>query len=339
MTIETQTPAKPTIHDIARIAGVSTATVSRTLSQPDRVQLETRERVMAAVQQTGYRANSVARNLRTQRTNAILVLAPNLANTFFSQIISAITDVAAANGYGVLIADSAPQGNHAANIVQLSADGRADGVISLDGALDPLRITRSKLPLVMACEWSPDSDLPSVTINNAEGTHLAIQHLTSLGHTKIAHISGPADNVLSKARKQGWRDALHALQLPTSNCFDGDFTLKSGAEAAKLWLATAPDQRATAVFCASDECALGFIGHVTHAGLTVPDDVSVVGFDDVELAEHFMPSLTTIHQPRERIGKRAAEMLIRLMRGQDASPSDAETLPVTLVIRGSTGPV
>ncbi len=336
MKIDPRALGKPTISDIARLAGVSTATVSRALAHPDRVQIATRERVMAAVQQTGYTVNSVARNLRTQRTNAILVLTPNLANPFFSLILSAITKVAATNGFGVLIADTAPQGDRDAEVMRLSGDGRADGIILLDSAQDPLSITRTGLPMVLACEWIEGSTLPKVAIDNIAGAKLAVEHLASLGHTKIAHVTGPAGNVLSKTRAQGWAEALRTLGLTPGHCYTGDFTMKSGVEAAKTWIDTPQAQRPTAVFCASDECALGFIGEIHRASLRVPTDVSVVGFDDIEIAGHFIPALTTIHQPRQRLGARAAEMVIRMIRGQSPDPGDATPLPVNLVKRDST---
>lgn len=329
---------KSTILDVARIAGVSTATVSRALAHPDRVQQATRDRVMSAVRKTGYRVNPVARNLRTQRTNVILVLAPNLANTFFSRILSAITDIAASHGFGVLIADSAPLGDHDVDVMNLSGDGRADGIILLDGALDPLRVTSTDLPLVMACEWIEGSTLPVIAIDNVQGASLAVEHLSALGHHRIAHIAGPVGNVLSTARHDGWRRAMQELdhRIEQNDYFAGDFTLGSGVSAARQWLAQPADQRATAVFCASDECAMGFIGHVTRQGLRVPDDVSVVGFDDIDLSEHFLPSLTTIHQPRRRMGARAAETVIGLIRHENTAGADAAPLPVELVVRGST---
>jgi LacI family repressor for deo operon, udp, cdd, tsx, nupC, and nupG len=318
------------IADVAAAAGVSTATVSRTLSSPGLVGEKTRERVMAAVSATGYRINAAARDLRRQQPRAILVLAPNLANTFFSRIIAAIQDVARQAGLAVQISDSRAGTDVLEAIVQ---SGRADGIVLLDGALPPDMVRNWTLPVIQLCEWNDGYALPGLRIDNAAAARVAVDHLAALGHERILHVSGPAENVLSQARQAGFREAMTARGLP-ADIHDGGFTIEAGAAAAHVWAAMA--DRPTAVFTASDECAFGFISECYRLGFEVPRDVSVIGFDDVDFAGHFIPPLTTIHQPRARLGHQAAERLVSALLEDTPLGEGYDQIPPHLVIRSST---
>lgn len=319
-----------TITDVARRAGVSTATVSRALGGGS-VGPATRERVLQAVRETGYRANGAARDLRRGRARAILVLAPNLANPFFSAIIGAVAEVAAEAGLAVQVSDT-QRGD--ARLAHLAHDGRADGVILLDGTLDPTLVAGLGLPVVTACEWVEGVGLPGVAVDNAAGAASAVSHLLALGHRSVAHVAGPPGNVLSRARVAGWREALEGRPAPL---WPGDFTLASGAAAARRWLAS--EAPPTAVACASDECAMGFISELARHGVAVPGAVSVAGFDDIELAARYVPALTTVRQPRARIGEEAARLLVAALGGEgEAPPPRRATLPTHLVVRASTAP-
>lgn len=319
-----------TIAEVARRAGVSTATVSRALGG-GAVGPETRERVLRAVRETGYRANGAARDLRRGRARAILVLAPNLANPFFSAIIGAVAEVAAGAGLAVQVSDTR-RGD--ARLEHLAHDGRADGVILLDGALDPALVAGLGLPVVTACEWVEGADLPGVAVDNAAAAASAVAHLLALGHRSVAHLAGPAGNVLSLAREEGWREAAGGRAGPL---WPGDFTLASGAAAARLWLASAA--RPTAVACASDECAMGLISELARHGVAVPRDLSVTGFDDIEIAGRFIPALTTVRQPREALGREAARLLVAALGGgEPPPPRRRRTLPTRLVVRASAAP-
>ena len=340
------TTRAPSIRDVADVAGVSTATVSRALSNPEVVSQATRAAVFAAIEQTGYRLNVSARNLRKRETGAIAVLVPNLANPFFSRILSAITEVMSGAGYNVLIADTTPAALDDHRFPEFFRLNQTDGLIILDGMLPrDLLLHRGapdlRAPMVFACEWIEEIDRPTVTIDNRDGARQAVAHLLGLGHSRIGLVTGPVGNVLTSTRREGACEAIRGagLDLPEAWIYDGDFTLAAGVHAAARW--HAQDDRPTAVFCASDEMAMGFIGELHRRGLTVPRDVSVVGFDDLEIAEHFVPALTTIHQPREAIGRAAAQMLLQRM---GLSPSErlyGKTpkliLPVELVARDSTG--
>ncbi|WP_372839904.1 LacI family DNA-binding transcriptional regulator [Phaeovulum sp.] len=337
----------PSIRDVAKVAGVSTASVSRTLSNPELVSEATRALVFDAVQQTGYRINVSARNLRKQATSAIAVLVPNLANPFFARILSGIAEVMSDAGFSVLITDTTPMSLDDHHFPVFLSLNQTDGLIVLDGLLarDALLnrgTPATRAPMVFACEWNENLVRPSVTIDNEAAAGRAMDHLISLGHRRIGVLNGPRDNVLTKARFKGAEAAIHAagLELPQRWIYDGDFTLQSGVRAAAHWHGA--QDRPTAIFCASDEMAMGFIGELNQRAVKVPDEVSVVGFDDLEIAAHFVPPLTTIHQPREAIGRAAARMLLDRM---NLSPQEREhqpvpklVLPVDLVIRKSTAP-
>lgn len=325
---------RPRIRDVARLAGVSTATVSRVLSNPEVVAQETRASVQSAIAATGYRLNQAARNLRHRRTGGIVALVPNLANPFFAQILSGIASVLGPAGYNLLVADTSADG--AGRLLDYAEPSRADGLIVLDGALPAAALT-GRVPLVEACEWVPGLSAPRVKIDNRAAAGLAVDHLADLGHRRIGHVAGPPGNVLSIARLGGFRDRLLARGLPLDGAavYQGDFSLDSGRAAAAEWLAQPPEERPTAVFLASDAMACGFIAEVQRHGLSVPRDLSVIGFDDIELVSHVWPPLTTIRQPRRLIGRAAAERLLRRLETRDTEDDDT-ILPVELVVRGST---
>ena len=318
--------SRPTIRDVATAANVSTATVSRVLGGSAPVTDELRERVLGATRETGYRGNPAARDLRKGRREVVLLLVPNLGNPFFSTIIEAVGRECSAHGVGVQVLDTRHMELPYATLV---SEGRADGVVCFDGALN--LNAASDLPLVMACEWAEPGP-PECTVDNEGGARLAAEHLIGLGHRHLLHVCGPEGNVLSTARRDAFAEACAKASVALSFA-SGDFSLASGARAAEVWSNGA--DRATAVFCASDECALGFMGRVAALGHRVPDDVSVCGFDDIEIAAYGVPPLTTIRQPRERIGTVVARTLLAAMRNEDHQR--IVRLPVELVVRDSTG--
>ncbi len=329
--------ARVRIKDVATLAGVSTATVSRALSSPKTVEPATRERVMEAVKSTGYRINAAARDLRQRRARSILILAPNISNTFFSRIFAAIQEEASAVGLTVQISDSRIGRDR---LLSLGYDGRADGIVLLDGGLDPEVVNGWKLPLIQLSEWNDAYDAPLLGIDNRAAAGLAVEHLAGLGHHTILHVSGPEDNVLAVTRQQGFLDAVSSHGIAPV-VFLGDFTLEAGAEAARRW--SHLSDRPTGVFCASDECALGFISECVHLGFNVPGDVSVIGFDDIDFADRFLPSLTTIHQPRKEMGRAAAKRIIEMIQGVHGKEHTRSIEPpgpieALLVSRASTGP-
>ncbi len=335
----------PKIQDVARAAGVSTATVSRALSNPNVVADGTRKAVLEAVASTGYRINRIAQNLRRRMTGAIVVLVPNLGNPFFSQILAGIEAVTSASGFSVLIVDSGQTEVKAELAIEYLHNHAADGLIVLDASLPLDRMmasnaTNAAPPVIFACE-RPNSgkQLISVTVDNRLGAALAVRHLHGLGHRRIGHVCGPPGNVLTVARREGTIAELNALGLAVRKewFLPGDFSIESGGRAARQWMAL--EDRPSAVFCASDQMAFGFISELHTNRVHVPEAVSVVGFDDIEIASRFIPALTTIRQPRIEIGAIAAEILLRRISGDELASDIADRrLPVELIVRRSTGP-
>ncbi|MDG2339639.1 MAG: LacI family DNA-binding transcriptional regulator [Paracoccaceae bacterium] len=329
----------PTLQDVARIAGVSTATVSRTLSNPKVVSETTRVKVANAVKVSGYRINHAARSLRTQRAHSVLVLLPDLANPFFSAILEGVSKSLSRKGYSMLIASTKQMHDSGENLIGYLDDARADGMIILDGGLtsdvvSSLEEAAKTKPIVFACEWIENANFPSVRSENRRGTRAAVQFLHDLGHTKIAHVTGPKGNVLMHARMDAFIAEIQNLDL-TQNpdwIIPGDFSIKAGCLAARTWISL--EDRPTAVLCASDQLALSFISELKRHNFEVPDDVSVMGFDDIDLAEQFIPALTTMRQDRSLIGETAATMLLE--RLEETETQNTAILPVSLIAREST---
>jgi LacI family repressor for deo operon, udp, cdd, tsx, nupC, and nupG len=331
------------IADVARLAGVSVATVSRTLARPEVVIEETRTRVLAAVRDTGYTPNVSARNLRVRKTMVVLVAVPDIANPFFAEVLQGIDDTLSAAGYGLIIANLAGSPEKEARYVDLVCAGQADGVLLLCGHVmrSPDRDLRdARVPLVAACEYIPGEHFPQVTIDNVETAREAVRHLIALGHTSIAYLSGPKPNILEQQRLEGYLQALReaGIAADASLILPGDFTFRTGVEAGRSLLALAPGARPTALFAANDEMAVGLIKTARAAGLKIPDDLSVVGFDGIAYADYCEPTLTTIVQPRRDLGATAAAELIALMRTGRSGPRKDINLPATLALRDSTRP-
>jgi LacI family transcriptional regulator, repressor for deo operon, udp, cdd, tsx, nupC, and nupG len=326
---------RPRIGDVARRAGVSTATVSRTLANPSQVSPAMRAAVLKAVKETGYVVDVAARNLRTRRTHAVLAVVPNLANVFFSRILRAISDTLRTHGYSLIIADTGNDPVRERDHAEFVRAGRVDGLLLLNGRLLPLEGERASLPTVSLCERIPGSTLFHVETSNREAAQAMTSWLLEQGHRRVAYVSGPADNVLEHDRFAGFRDALDAAGLvldPALVC-PGDFTLDAGEAAARRLLQTGatPD----AVFACSDAMAMGVVRGFTAAGLSVPADVSVAGFDDIEFAGAYNPALTTVRQARSEIGARAASMLVDLIEGR-VPEERVVRLPAEIVVRDST---
>lgn len=335
---------KVTIQDVATAAGVSTATVSRTLSNPAMVHESTRITVQEAVRATGYRVNRAAQSLRKKRAGAILVLVPDLGNPFFSKILEGLSAEIAKSDYSVIIQDSRQLLGGFDGLVDYFLDGRIDGMVSLDGRLPQtligtLRTNGITDCVVSSCEWGDELNLPSVRSDNFKGATLAVRHLHDLGHRKIAHVTGPEDNNVTVVRREAMIATRASLCLPVRDewIIRGDFALNAGREAALNLLELPEADRPTAVFCASDELAYGLIAALNAHGIRVPDDISVVGFDDVDSAEHYIPALTTIRQDRLALGRKAANRLIQLLSGEKPLPAGTlDIVDVELVVRDST---
>ncbi len=330
------------IKDVARLAGVSTATVSRTLSKPDKVAETTRNKVMQAVEQSGYVANTLARNFRRRRTNTVVVLVPDITNSFFSNIIQSIESVAHDNGYRILLVDMQNKPERALEYGELVAQRQADGIISLGKTIPfKYRAGRKSIdpkwpPFVMVCEYDGMIPVPTVCIDNLNAAREAVDYLIALGHRRIAYINGPENSPLCLDRIKGYRQAMKAVGVSNTRSlvFNGDFSLDAGREAMTAIL-NSEDPLPTAVFCANDAMAIGALQCIKARGLSVPGDISLMGFDDIKFSAYCDPPLTTVRQPRNRIGEVAMQRMLDLLHERHV-PNAREMLPHELVLRQST---
>jgi LacI family transcriptional regulator, repressor for deo operon, udp, cdd, tsx, nupC, and nupG len=328
------------IYQVAKHAAVSTATVSRVLSRPDVVSPETRRRVLDAVNMLGYAPNSAAKHLRTLRSGQLLVTVPDISNPFFSLILRGIEETARAEGYAVLLGDTQHDREREERYALMLKRKEADGLIFLGHRLPDTaaELIRSSplgcAPIVNGCEYSPELGIPSVHIDNAAAAAEAMGHLYELGHRHIGVVTGPLVSPLSRDRLQGATQRAKVEGALGQLCvMHGDFTIESGSLAGDQLLARRVPP--TAVFCFNDEMAIGVLGSARRRNLRVPEDLSLVGFDDVRYAAHTNPPLTTIAQPMEQIGVRTVRLLLDLLNGKRVVPLSV-TLPHTLVVRSST---
>lgn len=332
------THASVTIRDVAKRAGVSTATVSRALANPDQVAEAKREAVFAAIAETGYTPNASARSLRARTTKMILALLPGIGNSFYTPILNAVEEVLAAAGYGMIMGDTRMDRDREAHYDLLVRSGQVDGVMLLTGRLPHPDFARldATIPIALICNDIPGQDgLPVVEIDNHDAACRIIEYLIGLGHRRIAHAVGPTDNVEAGFRLAGYRSALvdAGIAVDDTIIWQGAFTFDAGVAVGRQFLAHADPP--TAVFASNDEMAMGFIRTVKDAGMRVPGDVSVVGFDDIEYARYFDPALTTMHQPRAELGRLAAETIVSRITGSGRPVPLRTRLKCTLVVRDS----
>lgn len=326
-----------TIIDVAAKAGVSTATVSRVLSRPDRVAEPTRARVLEVVRALGYTPNVAARTLRTLRAAKILLTVPDISNPFFASVIRGAEEAARDAGYAVVVGDTRHDPEVEDQYAEMLSRREVDGLIflghRLPESLQPL-LDRcgDAAPIVNGCEYSPGIGVPSVHIDNAAASSDAFEHLVHLGHRMIGIITGPSISPISRDRLAGAMAAAARHRLVDQiHVAEADYSAGAAFERTRALLV----RGVTAIYCFSDEMAIGAISAIAAAGLACPGDVSVIGFDDLPLARYFQPGLTTIAQPKAMIGARAVELLVQILR-DTPSPLRQITLDHTLVVRNST---
>jgi LacI family repressor for deo operon, udp, cdd, tsx, nupC, and nupG len=320
---------------------VSAATVSRVLSSPERVSAATRERVTQAVRETGYTINQAARTLRMQRAKTILTAMPGIGNPFYSTILDAVVTTATSRGYGVLV--TGRLGDDPARwLADYFQSNRADGLLLFDGFLDTRRLhaitgPNTQMPLVAAYDELPDPQINSVITDNLQAAERADEHLYGLGHRKIGHIGGPSRNTFPNERLVGFRKAMfeHRLEVREDWIFAGDYNMESGRAAARYFKSL--KQMPTPIFSGNDDMAIGLMAAFRREGVECPRDISVIGFDDITISENYAPPLTTMRQPREKIGRIATETLINILEGNVTSSDPVRVLLRSeLIVRDST---
>jgi len=312
--------------------------VSRVLRNTGNVTEETRQRVLEAIEALNYQPNVLGRYLRRMETETVLVVVPDITNPFFSKVLRGIEAVALKHGYQVLLGDTQNDARLEEQYLNVLPQRQVDGMIFLTARIrkELMEEMARQFPIVLACEYLEGTDIPTVSIDNISSARKATEHLIRLGHCRIAHLSGPMNIILSRDRLRGYQQALaqHELEADAALVQEGDFTYESGYHLTLKLLAL--EKPPTAIFAANDEMAIGAIKAVRHRGGRVPDDVAVVGFDDIQMASIFEPSLTTIAQPMFEIGQKAMELLLALIEGTSARRRQL-VLPDRLVIRDSCG--
>ncbi|ACZ20396.1 transcriptional regulator, LacI family [Sanguibacter keddieii DSM 10542] len=327
----------PSIGDVAALAGVSAQTVSRVSTGAERVRPETRERVLAAMDELGYSPNYAARALRYAHFDTIGVIAHRLARTGEARTFEAVVDAARLEGYTVTLVDvQSPSSDEmtaaAARLTHQAIDGLV--IIRAEEQSPETLALPARMPVVVS-----DSRFvthhPAVATDQAAGTRAAVEHLLGLGHETVHHLAGPADSSPAGLRVDSWRACLVAAGRPVPEVVRGDWSATSGYEQG---LRIAADPEVTAVFCANDEMAAGLYRALHETGRSIPEDVSVVGFDDIPLAEHLWPPLTTVAQDFHQIGRELVDLLLRQVRDGESLTDVRSLLPVELVVRASTAP-
>ncbi|WP_078434995.1 LacI family DNA-binding transcriptional regulator [Metabacillus halosaccharovorans] len=306
------------MSDVAKLANVSPATVSRVLSNPDLVSKETREKVMEVINKVNYKPHIVARQFRTKETKIILVVVPDITSAFFSKVLRGIEHVAVQNGYQVILGDTENDTEREQEYINLLLQKQADGMVLLTARQDKTQLEEiaEHFPMVLACEYMDGLNVPTVSIDNISSARKATEHLIQQGHTKIAHITGPINVILSRDRLRGFQQAMmsHDLEIDSAYIQEGDFTFESGYhQMLKLLALETPP---SAVFVFNDEMAMGVIKAVKDSHLSIPENVAVVGFDNIKMSSVIEPNLTTINQPKYEIGKKAMELLLKLINGE-----------------------
>lgn len=327
-----------TMKDVAEKAGVSTATVSRALMNPEKVSAQTRKRVQIAVQTVGYDPQPLARQVKRNETRNLLVMVPDICDPFYADMLRGIEETADEHGYLVLIADCAHQHPNKKSFGDLVIARQIDGMLLLGSDL-PFAIDKSQQqnlpPMVMANEFVPELELATVHIDNLTAAYEAADYLFKLGHRRIACISGPANQTLCQYRVQGYIQALrrHGIAAEDALVIRGDISFQTGA--AGLNTLISQINPPTAIFCHSDIIAFGALSQAKKIGLSVPQDLSLIGFDDLALANYCDPPLTTVAQPSYQIGRQAMLLLLQQVR-QHQITNTSLLLDSKLIIRGTT---
>ncbi len=336
-------PERATLKDVASLAGVHPGTASRAINAETRplVNEETARRVLAAADDLGYRPNPIARGLKTSRSYTVGVLIPDLTNPLFPPIVRGIQDRLEEAAYTPLIANTDNDPDRERADFEAMRARQVDGMITATARRDhglPAGLEDVELPVVLVNRRLEDGARPSVVADDRLGVRLAVEHLISIGHRRIAHLAGPQELSTGYLRHEGFLEAMRAagLEPDPDLILSGSAFLESEGERLCNELLDR-DLGATAIFAANDLMALGCYDAFVDRGITCPEEISVVGYNDMPFAGWFSPPLTTVRLPHYEIGIRAAELLLDRMRDPEAEPVQVLLEP-ELVVRGSTAP-
>jgi LacI family transcriptional regulator len=329
-----------TIKDIAKKANVSIATVSRVMNnKADDIREETKQRVLNVIKEHDYQPNSIARSMVTKKTATIGLIIPDIRNPFFPELVRGVEDFSKINNYSVILCNSDGDIEREKEYLNLMKEKSVDGVIytyaygGFDDCID--EILNNKIPIVLLDRSRDDEKFSRVSIDNEKAGYIATKHLIELSHENIGCITGPDYIMGSRDRLKGYKSALKEAGLAINQAFikTGDYQMEGGYLAAKELL---KENRVTAIFAFNDLMAFGVYQAAQEFGLTIPDDLSVVGFDNIKYNQLLQPKLTTIEQPTYRMGQLATEILLNQIKNNKNNQIDSIYLEPNLIIRGSS---
>jgi LacI family transcriptional regulator len=328
-----------TLNDVARLAGVSTMTVSRVINDSGYASVETRARVNRAIAELGYMPNALARQLRSKRTKTIALVVTDIANPFFTTLARGVEDAARLKGYAVMFCNTDESVAEEIDYVRVLIQRRVDGVLLVpatdsSGSLELLR--KHGLPVVVLDRRLSAGQVDGVRGDSEAGAYLAVRHLIDLGHSHIAVLTGPESVSTAQDRVAGYRRALADEGIPVDDelVVFGEFNEASGHEMTERILAARP--RPTAIFAGNNFIAFGAIQALREAALAIPDDMSIVVFDDLPQGWVLDPFLTVVSQPAYEIGRQATELMLERLAGDAPAEPRTVVLPITLITRRST---
>ncbi len=329
-----------TIRDIAKKLGTSHSTVSRALRNDPRISAAMRAKVQEVARELGYRANAVARGLVSRRLRSVALIIPDVVDPFYARIVQGVDVVTHKHGYSLVlyITHSDPQRELAA--VEAAGEHRYDGAILFRRHVPTERLrhlVEVGTPLVLMTRSEPGLPVDAVRVDDVDGGFQATAHLLEAGHQRVGFLGGPEAESETRERLTGYRRALAAFGLPYREewHWHGDFTEKSGQRVAAAIAALPPDQRPTAVFAANDRMAIGLLAACRERGLLVPDELAIVGYDDIEPSQYVVPPLSTVRQPTLEMGMEAARLMIERLEGSTAPPREV-LLKTEVIVRGSS---
>lgn len=325
-----------TIKDIAKVAGVSHTTVSRALKNHPSISAETTARIQHLAREMGYTPNIVAQSLLNRRTNTIGMVVTTIADPFMTMVVDGAESVARQAGYSLFLGASHNNPRDELDVVKTFHQRRVDAIIvtsSRVGSLYATELEKIEIPIVLINDQQDGKYLYSVAVDDIHGAQTAVEHLISLGHRRIAYLGNTVRPEANRRRREGYLAALKkaGISPETNLIFDG-VTGDDVALGAQI-LDDLRAQSATAVFCCTDMLAVGMLLSCRERGIAVPEQLSIAGFDDIDIAHFVSPQLTTIHQPRRRLGQLAMQMVLDLLNGKSANN---QILPCELVVREST---
>jgi len=326
-----------TVKDVARRAGVSTATVSHVINETRFVSAELRARVHQAMKELDYRPNAIARSLRRKKTQNIGMVVPDIAYPFLAEVAKGVEDMGFELGYTAILCESSGNLEKEAACISLLREKQVDGIVFIaagESYSHVQRLIEQGVPVVVCDRELPGVEVDTVIADNVGSGTQATEHLIRLGHRRIGCIAGPRELCISNRRGDGYKRALkeHGIPVDKDLIVRGDFRCRGGYEAMRELLAL--DERPTAVFACNDLMAMGAICAASRRRLKIPEDIAIIGCDDISLAAFTNPSLTTVAQPKHEMGAVAVDMLVGRIADRSESPTK-RALPTELVIRDS----